>query len=231
MSNTEIVQELYAAFGRGDLPAILAKLDDDVVWESEGPAIVSFSGIRRGKTEAKSFFDALAADHAKPQVSISEYVASDDSVMTLGRYTATMKATGKTLDSPIAHYWRIHNGKVARYVGLVNTAAAVEALQPVSTGNGHGALTVTCTPRGLTAEKYKEVHRRLEHIGEAEPSGRLFHSCYGPEDALRVVDVWADAERFQRFGAILKPILDSVGIELDPSDIDVQPQQNGVVGK
>ena len=47
---TATVQELYAAFGRGDIPAILAKLADDVVWESEGPAIVSFSGIRHGKT-------------------------------------------------------------------------------------------------------------------------------------------------------------------------------------
>jgi ketosteroid isomerase-like protein len=30
----ETVQQIYAAFGRGDIPAILAALDDDVKWES-----------------------------------------------------------------------------------------------------------------------------------------------------------------------------------------------------
>ena len=230
MSNTETVQDLYAAYGRGDLPAILAKLSDDVVWESEGPAIVSFSGIRHGKSEAKGFFEALAADHANPQLAISEYVASGDSVMTLGRYTATMKATGKTFDSPIAHYWKVHDGKVVRYVGLANTAAAVDALRPDSTANTDGAVTVICTPQGMSVEKYTEVLRRLELAGEAAPNGRLFHSSYGPKDALRVVDVWASAAQFQRFGAVLKPILDSVGAELDPSNIDVQPQQNSMLG-
>ena len=133
MSNlTATVQELYAAFGRGDVPAILAKLADDVVWESEGPAIVSFSGIRHGKAGAASFFEALGADQSNQQLTIAEYVASGDAVMTIGRYTATMKATGKKLDTPIAHYWKFRGDKVVRYVGFANTAAAVEALQPSS---------------------------------------------------------------------------------------------------
>src|SRR5579862_3494842 len=126
MSNVETVQGLYAAFGRGDLPGILAMLADDVVWESEGPAIISFSGTRRGKTETAGFFEALGADHLNPQLTITDYVASGDTVMTLGRYAATMKATGKKFDSPIAHYWKFRDGKVVRYVGLANTAAAVE---------------------------------------------------------------------------------------------------------
>jgi uncharacterized protein len=132
MSNVETVQGLYAAFGRGDIAAIMAMLADDVVWESEGPAIISFTGTRRGKTETLGFFQALGADHVNPQLTISDYVASGDTVMTLGRYAATMKATGKKFDSPIAHYWKFRDGKVIRYVGLSNTAAAVEALQPSS---------------------------------------------------------------------------------------------------
>ncbi len=55
MSNEQTVQDLYAAFGRGDLPAILDKLSDDVVWELEGPAVVSFSGVRHGKSETVGF--------------------------------------------------------------------------------------------------------------------------------------------------------------------------------
>ena len=131
MSNlAQTVHELYAAFGRGDLPSILAKLSEDVVWESEGTNAISFSGVRHGIKETGRFFEALAADHANPQLTISDYVASGDTVMTLGRYQATMKATGKLWDSPIAHYFKFRDGKVIRYVGLANSAAAVDALQP-----------------------------------------------------------------------------------------------------
>jgi uncharacterized protein len=229
MSNlTATVQELYAAFGRGDLPAILSKLADDVVWESEGPAIVSFSGIRHGIAETRGFFAALMADHSNPQLTITDFVASGDTVMTLGRYTATMKATGKKFDSPIAHYWKFRDGKVVRYVGLANTSAALEALQPSSAAT-QGAFAITFTPKGMTAAMYDEVIRRLESAGAGAPSGRLFHTCYGPADALRVVDVWASMEPFERFGAILMPILASLGIDVGTPD--VQPQHNSMVGR
>lgn len=33
MDNKQIVQTIYAAFGRGDIPAILEQLDDNVDWE------------------------------------------------------------------------------------------------------------------------------------------------------------------------------------------------------
>jgi ketosteroid isomerase-like protein len=127
---TATVQELYAAFGRGDLGGILAKLSDDVVWESEGPAVMSSSGVRHGKAEAQEFFEGLNNDFTDHQLTITDYVASGDTVMTLGRYTATAKSSGRKVDTPIAHYWKFRDGKVVRYVGFSDTAAALEALQP-----------------------------------------------------------------------------------------------------
>jgi ketosteroid isomerase-like protein len=127
---TAKVQALYAAFGRGDIPGIVEMLTDDVVWESEGPAIISYSGIRHGKKDAVGFFEGLGADHTNPKLTIAEYVEQGDTVMTLGRYSATVKATGKVFDTPIAHYWKFRDGKVARYVGLADTAAGVAALTP-----------------------------------------------------------------------------------------------------
>ncbi len=125
------VQEIYAAFSRGDVPGILARLTDDVVWETEAPAAVSFGGIRHGITETKGFFEAIARDHADPKLTMTDYVTSGDAVMAIGRYQATMKSTGKRADTPVAHYWRFRDGKVARYVGFINSGAFVEALQPL----------------------------------------------------------------------------------------------------
>jgi len=131
MSNpTGVVQDLYAAYRRGDLAAILASLTNDVKWESEGPAALAFCGVRHGVKDTTGFFEALAADFSNPELTITDYVASGDTVMTLGRYKATAKKTGKVFDTPIAHCWKIRDGKVARYVGLADTAAGVAALQP-----------------------------------------------------------------------------------------------------
>ena len=103
MSNlTATVQELYAAFGRGDLPAILSKLADDVVWEYEAPAVIKLSGMRHGVTETRGFFEAIAAENSDPKLTITEYVESGDTVMTIGRYTATAKPSGRKFDTPIA---------------------------------------------------------------------------------------------------------------------------------
>jgi ketosteroid isomerase-like protein len=82
-----------------------------------------------GKAEAQGFFEGLNNDFTDHQLTITDYVGSGDTVMTLGRYTATAKASGKKVDTPTAHYWKFRDGKVVRYVGLSNTAAAIEALQ------------------------------------------------------------------------------------------------------
>jgi hypothetical protein len=91
------------------------------------------------------------------------------------------------------------------------------------------ALTITFSPKGMSTSKYDEVLRRLAAAGAGAPSGRLFHTCFGPPDQVRVVDVWASQAQFDEFGAVLMPILKELGI--DQGVPDIQPQHNSIVGK
>jgi hypothetical protein len=91
------------------------------------------------------------------------------------------------------------------------------------------ALTIVFTPRNFTVAKYEEVLRRLTAAGMGAPSGRLYHTCFGPTDQLRVVDVWASKEQFEAFGAVLVPIMTSVGADVGVPDI--QLQHNSIIGK
>ena len=60
-SHVETVQAAYGAFGRGDVPAILAMLADDVAWEHDwGGAQLKWYVTRRGPQEAAGFFATLA---------------------------------------------------------------------------------------------------------------------------------------------------------------------------
>jgi hypothetical protein len=91
------------------------------------------------------------------------------------------------------------------------------------------AITITFTPTGMTSSKYDEVIRRLAAAGAGAPSGRLFHTSFGPPTQLKVVDIWASQAQFDAFGAVLTPILHDLGI--DPGTPDIQPQHNSIVGK
>jgi uncharacterized protein len=61
VSNVETVQEIYAAFGRGDIPAVLERLAEDVEWEAWSDNSAQRAGVpwfqsRRGREGAGDFF-------------------------------------------------------------------------------------------------------------------------------------------------------------------------------
>jgi ketosteroid isomerase-like protein len=128
------IKDIYAAFGRGDIATILARMTDDVSWEFEAPASISWSGIRHTPREAAGFFAGIAAEHADPNLEMTEFFATSDAVAAFGRYQATVKATGIRVDTPVAHYFHFRGGKIARYVNIINSAAFVEANHAVTAG-------------------------------------------------------------------------------------------------
>jgi ketosteroid isomerase-like protein len=121
------IKDIYAAFGRGDIATILAGLTDDVSWEFEAPRELSWSGIRHSPQETEGFFAGIAAEHVDPHLEMTEFFSSGDAVAAFGRYQATVRATGIRVDTPVAHYFRFRNGKISRYINVINSAAFVEA--------------------------------------------------------------------------------------------------------
>jgi len=85
------------------------------------------------------------------------------------------------------------------------------------------ALIVHFSPTGMDHAKYTEVLRRLEAAGAGAPPGRLHHVCYGPREALRVVDIYDSPASFEAFGGKLGPILAQLGIDVGrPEVFEVQ---------
>ena len=62
MSNIDTVKQMYEAFGRGDVPAILDKLDDNVEWDTDytSPAAPRLEP-RRGKANIRLLRSARTA--------------------------------------------------------------------------------------------------------------------------------------------------------------------------
>ena len=121
MSNADHVRGLYEAFAKGDVPAVLAALDDNVEWtEADGfphggtyigpDAVVDGVFARIG-----SEWDPFVAD-------MKEFLDAGDNVVAIGRYRGTHKPTGGSLDSEAAVVWTLRDGKVIRFRQYVDTA-------------------------------------------------------------------------------------------------------------
>ena len=60
MTNTQIVKSMYEAFSRGDIPALLNSVADNVDWVCPGPASIPQSGRYHGPSEVAGFFQKVA---------------------------------------------------------------------------------------------------------------------------------------------------------------------------
>ena len=129
--NIAFVRGLYEAFGRGDVPAVLAGFDENIVWnESEG---MPHGGEYHGpQAVAENVFGPVVDDFDDFSVKPDEILADGERVVVLLTYTGTAKESGKPLNMPAAHAWTVRDGKATSFRQLadsatMNAAMAVEA--------------------------------------------------------------------------------------------------------
>ncbi len=58
-ANLTTVLNNYVAFGKGDVPAIIASTTEDCTWTHPGNASVPFAGVFHGHAGLTQFFDAV----------------------------------------------------------------------------------------------------------------------------------------------------------------------------
>ena len=126
MTNTEIVQGMYVAFGRGDVAGVINALADDIEWVSPGPSVIPFAGRYRGRDEVMNFFQKLAANCELDPFMPTQYVEQGDTVVALGSYAGRAKASQTGFQSSWAMVFQLRGGKVTRFQEHFDTSA-VEA--------------------------------------------------------------------------------------------------------
>jgi ketosteroid isomerase-like protein len=128
-TNAGVVQQTYEAIGRGDIPALLDLLADDVRWTFQGPSSIPFAGTRRGRESVAEFFSLVGENLEFQEFEPREFVAQSDTVVVLGFERSIVKPTGRTFEQEWAHVYTLRNGKVATFLALEDTAAHVVALE------------------------------------------------------------------------------------------------------
>jgi uncharacterized protein len=130
--NAAAVQSIYAAFGRGDIPAIVEHVAEDVEWDY-GLASTGIPWLqeRSGRAGVAAFFESLAGFQIQ-KFDIKAILGQGQLVLALIEVEAVVARTGRKVTDPAeVHIWHFdERGKVRRFRHAVDTLQHLEALQP-----------------------------------------------------------------------------------------------------
>lgn len=124
MSNVQIAKDVYAAFGRGDIPTVLAAFHPEIAWrQAEGNPYQKDGTVWIGpQAVLDNLFMRIGAEWDGFTIAIQAIHDAGDTVVIEGRYTGTYKPSGRKLDSQLCHVWRFQDGKLRSFQQYLNTA-------------------------------------------------------------------------------------------------------------
>lgn len=127
-TNLEIMQGHYAGSDRKDLAAMLAPLSPTTEWtEMAGfPCAGTFVGP---DAVVENVFKVLGTEWDGYGLKVDRLIDGGDTIVAVGTYTGTYRATGKSMTARVTHVWDLKDGKVTRFEQFTDTALVAEAMR------------------------------------------------------------------------------------------------------
>lgn len=123
----DIVNAAYAAFGRGDIASVLACLTDDVEWTFDGSTGEPYMRTARGKDDVQRWFGQVLAVDGIEAFEPRRMLAGPGHVTVLGWERTRALPDGGLYESNWIHVMELREGRIARFLGMYDTAAAAAA--------------------------------------------------------------------------------------------------------
>jgi uncharacterized protein len=129
-NNVKTIETLYAAFAVGDVPTVLAGLDEKVVWnEAEGNMYADGNPYMGPQAVLNGVFARIGADYEYFNlVNIELHEMFNNQVLATLRYQAKLKNNGATYDAQVAHFWTLKNGKAIAFQQYLDTKKVADSI-------------------------------------------------------------------------------------------------------
>ena len=124
-AHEDVIRGMYAAFGRGDVPALLAMIDEDIDWHA--PQNLPHGGDFRGREAVGRFFEGIGEHWEALEVELDGIVSGGDRVVALVRAHGRLRATGEGAEYSAAHAWTLRGDTPVRFDEYVNAPASLPA--------------------------------------------------------------------------------------------------------
>jgi ketosteroid isomerase-like protein len=128
-ANIEIVQGLYAAFAKHDIPAMVAMLSPDVEWGEPSNPFNPTGGTRHGH---EGFLEWVEIGRKSEEILVLEprrMLVDEESVAVVGYLRCRAIPTGKVYESDFVHLITLQAGKVTKFQEFFDTFSAGEAFR------------------------------------------------------------------------------------------------------
>jgi uncharacterized protein len=130
VSNLEKIQELYGAFGRGEIEPVLAALAPDVAWVEGDIEGLPYRGVHHGpEAVGRDVFAQIPGAYESFELVPQEWVDGGDTIVMLGR--VTVRLDGRESSQSVAQVWKFQDGKITRFESFQDTLATARVLGAV----------------------------------------------------------------------------------------------------
>jgi uncharacterized protein len=124
--NVNRIKSLYEAFGRGDIPAVLALFAPTIEWIAADHSPLADRSPYRGVPEVREGVFMRAVADFDVTIEVDELFEAGEKVVMLGFYHGVRKATGKRFRAQAAHIWTMAAGKVVKFQQYTDTYQLAE---------------------------------------------------------------------------------------------------------
>lgn len=127
-TNVEVIRELYDAFARGDVHAVLGRMDAGIEWiEAENFIYADNNPYVGPDAVAQGVFGRIHDEWDGFGATAEEYHDAGETIITRGRYDGRYKSTGRSIHAQFVHVWWLRDGKVTRFQQYVDTLQVARA--------------------------------------------------------------------------------------------------------
>jgi ketosteroid isomerase-like protein len=128
--NLDVIDQLYQAFAKGDIPAALANMDPNIEWnEAESFPYADGNPYIGPQAVLEGVFARIGAEWEYWNlVDIELHEMSNDKVLATLRYQAKYKKNGAVIDAQTAHFWTLKDGEIIKFQQFTDTDQVVKAV-------------------------------------------------------------------------------------------------------
>ncbi len=131
--NVQVVQQMYASLGQGDIPAVLDLLDEDVDWQSPvtrtEPEELSWARPRIGREQVGQYFKELIEKVQPEHFELLDITAQGEKVVAEGLNRGSVRSTQRTYEHDWVMLFTLREGKIVRFRHYYDTADIVKAFR------------------------------------------------------------------------------------------------------
>ena len=125
----EIIRRMYDSFEKGDVPAVLGQMDQQIEWKEADNFIYADGNPYVGpQAVLEGVFMRFGSEWEGFAVIPEEWLDAGNHVVVLGTYTGTHKETSREVRAQFAHVWGVKGDRVVRFQQYTDTKQFADAI-------------------------------------------------------------------------------------------------------